>query len=60
MKILKINHYLNNHDIPKALVKQIKKKLADKAKNCKSVTAFFRYTKISNSYNFVSISNIQG
>ena len=38
---------------------EIKKKLADSAKRCKSVTAFFRYTIISY-YSFVAIGSTQG
>ena len=38
---------------------EIKKKLADSAKKCKSVKAFFRYTIIS-CYNFDTMGSIQG
>ena len=38
---------------------EIKKKLIDSAKKCKSVTAFFRYTIIS-CYSFVAIDSTQG
>ena len=37
---------------------KIKKKLADSAKKCKSVTAFFRYTVIF-CYSFVAIGSTQ-